>query len=312
LGNSKSVENFQIHEVHSNKGIFGTERHLIEKSPMKSLFRIRWLCLPADLFLNLPSWKAFLPCPLCRDRFPIMTNGACSVLSLEGYLSNGDYATTVSIAGPDGMSASILTLGARLLDLRTPSGRGLVLPLATIEKVEADCAYIGVVVGRTANRVRDGLLCIAGKSSRELERNEDSVNHIHGGQRGWDKRIYSVRSRGASWVELYLFSPEGDQGYPSALDVTVRYELRAGGQLCIDLKTCNVGSESTVTNMTVHPYFDLSGGYEVDDACTKLRAVFATRRQSGPDGRDRVGRVAAVRLSHATTDRQIDAGWWRV
>jgi aldose 1-epimerase len=117
-----------------------------------------------------------------------MSTGAATLISLEGYLSSGDYASTVVLVGPDGMSASILTLGARLLDLRTASGRRLVLPLFTLDEVEADGSYIGVAVGRTANRIRDGKLWIPGCTNHALECNENGVNHIHGGKRSWDKR----------------------------------------------------------------------------------------------------------------------------
>lgn len=178
---------------------------------------------------------------------------------VEGYTESGDYIRTVSLVGPDGMRASVLTLGGRLLDLRLPDGRCMVLPLRSVSAVEEDGAYIGVAVGRTANRIRSGRLRLGRAVSADLELNENDTNHIHGGRRAWDKRLFSVRARGVNWVELYLFSPDGDQGYPSDVEVRVRYELRGEGRLHIDLETRNVGSTDTITNMTVHPYFDLSG-----------------------------------------------------
>jgi aldose 1-epimerase len=180
------------------------------------------------------------------------------LVDIQGYTRRGDYVRTLQLRGPDGSTASVLTLGGRLLDLRTPAGRCLVLPLETVRDVEDDGAYVGVAVGRTANRIRGGCLRL-GATVPELERNENEVNHIHGGRHGWDKRLFSVRASGVNWVSLYLFSPEGDQGYPSAVGVEVRYELRRGGELRVDLTTHNVGDAETITNMTVHPYFDLSG-----------------------------------------------------
>lgn len=61
--------------------------------------------------------------------------------NLEGYTRSGDYIRTVSLIGPDGTTASILTLGGRLLDLRLPSGLSVALPLPTIRDVEDDGAY---------------------------------------------------------------------------------------------------------------------------------------------------------------------------
>lgn len=178
--------------------------------------------------------------------------------SVEGYTRRGDYVRTVRLVAPDGMTASVLTLGGRVVDLRMPSGRQLTLPLASVREVEDDGAYIGVAVGRTANRIRAGRLRL-GRTVSDLERNDNQVNHIHGGRHAWDKRLFSVRSRGPNWVQLYLFSPEGDQGYPSAVDVWVRYALDPGGALRVDLSTRNVGDVDTITNMTSHMYLDLSG-----------------------------------------------------
>jgi aldose 1-epimerase len=74
-----------------------------------------------------------------------------------------------------------------------------------------------------------------------------------------------------------MFSPDGDQGYPGAVDVTVRYELRAGGGLHVDLVTKNVGAVSTVTNMTLHPYFDLSGNGGVMEGAAMTWTMHAPR-----------------------------------
>lgn len=178
--------------------------------------------------------------------------------SIEGYTRRGDYVRTIQLLSGDDMTASVLTLGGRVVDLRLPSGRRLVLPLDSVRAVEDDGAYVGVAVGRTANRIRGGKLQL-GKSGSELERNDGEVNHIHGGKNAWDKRLFSVKGSGVNWVSLYLFSPEGDQGYPSAVDVEVRYELRSGGELRVDMTTRNVGDEVTITNMTSHLYMDLSG-----------------------------------------------------
>lgn len=178
-------------------------------------------------------------------------------LRLSGYTARGDFVRTVSLTSSDGSTASILTLGARILDLRLPSGRGLLLPFPSLSAVESDGAYVGVAVGRTANRIRGGRLDLA-RTFSDLQRNAGE-HHIHGGRHAWDKRLFSVRASGPDWVELFLFSPEGDQGYPSAVEVTVRYEMRAKGELSVKLETRNVGGEETITNMTSHLYVDLGG-----------------------------------------------------
>lgn len=174
-------------------------------------------------------------------------------IQISGHTSDGDYVKTIHLTGPDGMTASILTLGARLVDLRMPDGRPLVLALTSLNDVQSDDAYIGVVVGRTANRVRNGLLTADDRIATNsfLEKNENNVNHIHGGRRGWDKKIFSVRSQQPNEVHLVLHSPDYDQGYPSAVEVSVHYNLKGAGQFSVVLSTKNTGSAPTVTNMTV-------------------------------------------------------------
>lgn len=176
-------------------------------------------------------------------------------VDINGFTKDGDYVKTVHLEGADGMRASILTLGARLLDLRLSDGHPLALPFATLQEVEEDAAYVGVAVGRTANRIRGGML--RRRKDRDpavvLECNEAGRNHTHGGRRAWDKRLFAVRSASQSAVELFLYSPDGDQGYPSSVEVVVRYELTGRGEIAISLATTNVGTEQTLTNMTVCP-----------------------------------------------------------
>lgn len=176
---------------------------------------------------------------------------------ISGFTKGGDYAKTVHLRAADGMRASILTLGARLLDLRLADGRPLALSLATLDEVEADPAYVGVAVGRTANRIRAGTLRRNGDfADVALECNEGR-NHTHGGRRAWDKRLFAVTHLSQAAAELFLYSPDGDQGYPSSVEVTVRYELTGRGELVVSLVTRNVGFERTLTNMTVCAAFSL-------------------------------------------------------
>lgn len=175
---------------------------------------------------------------------------ATKLRNIEGFSKDGDFVHTVQITGPDGMKASVLTLGARLLDLRMPDGRPLTLSLDNLADIESDAAYIGSVVGRVCNRIRGGTFCI-GEEKTQLEKNCKDAHHIHGGRKAWDKRLFTVSKRSESSVELFLYSPDKDQGYPSAVEVYVTYKLRGDGELFISLQTTNVGTKPTITNMTV-------------------------------------------------------------
>lgn len=190
-----------------------------------------------------------------------------SITDIHGYSRNGDSVETIVLTDDDGMQASVLTLGARLVDLRTNDGTSVVVSHKSLRSVEDDDAYVGAVVGRVANRIAGGRLRIDDTHQVQLECNENGTNHVHGGPNAYDKRLYHVAARSANWVLMRMFSPNGDQRYPGAVEVHVRYELTGGGALRVDLSTRNVGETSTVTNLTLHPYFDLSGnGGRIKDA----------------------------------------------
>lgn len=181
-----------------------------------------------------------------------MSTTAHKPIDITGYTSDGDFVNTIHLTSSDGMTASILTYGARLIDLRLADGRPLTLSFPSLSEIEKDPAYVGVVVGRTANRIRDGRLRRDNAFPNvQLQRNENNRNHTHGGRRGWDKRLFAVREQSKSGVELFLFSPDGDQGYPSSVEVVVRYELTGNGRITVALTTTNVGRQLSVTNMTV-------------------------------------------------------------
>lgn len=159
---------------------------------------------------------------------------------------------TVHLRTPSGLTASILTLGARLIDLRLPDTRTPILSYQTLRQIQADAAYVAVAVGRVTNRIREARVlaypevdCVAALQSN------DGAHHIHGGVRGFDTRVFDVVQKAHAFVVLQLVSNHADQGYPSAVKVRVRYELRGEGDLSCQFVTENLGPHPTIANMTV-------------------------------------------------------------
>ena len=58
-------------------------------------------------------------------------------------------------------------------------------------------------------------------------------------------------------VVFELHSPDGDQGYPGAMNVRVTYELKEDNGLYISY--CAESDADTIWNMTNHAYFNLNG-----------------------------------------------------
>lgn len=179
-----------------------------------------------------------------------------------GTLADGRAVEAIVLSNSHGVSARILTYGATLQSMVGPDRQGrpadVVLGYDTAADYESRPNYFGVTVGRYANRIAGGRFTLDGQVY-QLPLN-DTTNSLHGGTVGFDKAIWRVtemRSGGAAFVTLALTSPDGDQGYPGDLDVTVTYSLDETGALTIEF-----GAETdrpTIVNMTNHAIFNLAG-----------------------------------------------------
>lgn len=172
-----------------------------------------------------------------------------------------------------GVAATLTTLGARLMSIQIPHPeRGKVdvlLGHPTPLAYASDPHYLGAIVGRCCNRIGDAEFRLNGVVY-ELAANEGR-NQLHGGQGGFHCQRWELKE-GANegQAELYLRSEDGDQGYPGALEVWVRYSLTADSCLRIDYRArCD---QDTVVNLTSHGYFNLAGSGDVSDHWVQIHA----------------------------------------
>jgi aldose 1-epimerase len=85
-------------------------------------------------------------------------------------------------------------------------------------------------------------------------------HHLHGGRRGWDKRVWSaepVEGPGGPSVRLTLESPDGEEGYPGTVTATTQYTLTDADELAIEMTATT--DRATIVNMVHHTYFNLRG-----------------------------------------------------
>ncbi|WP_288410083.1 aldose epimerase family protein [uncultured Sphingomonas sp.] len=179
-----------------------------------------------------------------------------------GKLPDGTAVEAVTLTGRNGVSARIMTLGATLQAFNAPDRNGKV---ADVTLGYDDAAsyitapnYWGQTIGRYANRIAGGKFTLDGKAY-QLTQN-DKANSLHGGTVGFDKRVWrivSVKDGPTASVTLALNSPNGDQGYPGTLDVTVTYALDDKGALTIDFDAKS--DAPTIVNLTNHALFDMGG-----------------------------------------------------
>ena len=176
---------------------------------------------------------------------------------------DGAAIETLTLTNGQGVTAKILTYGATLQSLMAPGKDGQSMDVLLGYDDAKDYAdhpnYFGVTVGRYANRIAGGKFSLDGKAY-QLPVNDNDVNSLHGGGKGFDKQVWkvvSIKSGPTAKAVLALTSPDGDAGYPGKLDVTVTYTLDESGNLGIafDAKT----DKPTIVNMTNHAIFNLAG-----------------------------------------------------
>lgn len=156
------------------------------------------------------------------------------------------------------LSCEILTYGGALRSLTVPDRQGgevdVLLGLPTLEDYLRQDKFLGALIGRYANRIGDSRFTLNGKEY-PLRAN-DGKNHLHGGPVGFDKQVWTVSEGDADFVTLTLHSPDGQEGYPGDLDVSVTYRLTEDS-IVLDYRATS--SADTLCNLTNHAYFNLSG-----------------------------------------------------
>ena len=157
------------------------------------------------------------------------------------------------------IEAEVMTLGAAVLSLRVPDRSGqmvdVVLGYETPADYERNGGYLGMLVGRYANRISGAAFSIDGKVYH-LGANE-GTKQLHGGPEGFSFQIFSVEVVGENAVAFRYTAPDGENGYPGNLSLTATYTLTEKG---LTLHYEAVCDQPTVCNITNHSYFNLNGG----------------------------------------------------
>ncbi len=168
------------------------------------------------------------------------------------------------------VKAEILNYGGIIRSL-TVGGVDVVCGFDDIESYLSDTSYQGAVIGRYANRISAGVFTLNGVRYA-LDKNEGGVNHLHGGKFGFDKRLWDAvpeeSSDGSKKLRLSLLSPDGEEGYPGNLSVSVVYILYEKMLLINYYAVCD---RDTPLNMTNHAYFNICGYGSGDIYSHKLK-----------------------------------------
>lgn len=185
-----------------------------------------------------------------------------------GETSDGAPVRAYQISG-GGLSARVIEWGAILQDLRLDGvDRPLTLGFPSMAGYLADGQHIGAIVGRVANRLSAGRFSVGGVAHLAT-RNIEGRDTLHGGARGWGRRLWRAAEADERRIVLRLDDPDEAEGFPGAVAAECAYEI-AGGALRITMNAR--ASAPTIVNATHHAYFNLSGAPSIDDHEIEVRA----------------------------------------
>lgn len=183
-----------------------------------------------------------------------------------GRTKDGVPVTCYTLENSSGMRVEVLDWGCVIRSIVVPDRNGVptdvVLGYDGLEGYESGSCFYGAFVGRYANRIKGAAFTLNGQTY-QLEKN-DGNNHLHG---VYCTSVFDAKAEDGALV-LRRTSPDGEEGYPGALDVEVRYILTDDNQLHLDYTALAHGD--TVVNFTNHSYFNLGGSGTVQDHYLQL------------------------------------------
>ncbi|MGL5695283.1 MAG: aldose epimerase family protein [Peptostreptococcaceae bacterium] len=182
-----------------------------------------------------------------------------SITKMEfGLTESSDKIYEFKLENKNGNYVTVLNYGATIREIvvsdENKNKVDVCLGYNSINEYEYNDGYLGAIVGRHANRIKDGMFKI-NESVYNVATN-DRGNHLHGGNKGFDKHIWEDEIKNDNLI-FTRESKHMEEGYPGNLKIEVEYEFNDDDELVINYKA--ISDEDTVVNLTNHAYFNLNG-----------------------------------------------------
>lgn len=173
---------------------------------------------------------------------------------------DGKAVDLFTLTGENGIGMKVTNMGARVVALCVPDAAGN--PVDVVQGYDnlddylnQTENYFGAAIGRYGNRIANAKFELNG-NEYQLN-NNDGVNHLHGGPKGYFDVVWEANQISDSKIIFTYLSPDGEEGYPGNLQVTMTYELTADNAFKIEYTATT--DQTTVCNLTHHSYFNLTG-----------------------------------------------------
>ena len=195
-----------------------------------------------------------------------------------GTLPDGTDVELLRLESPAGVIVEILTYGATIHRFLVPDADGgttnVTLGFPTLDDyVTHSDHYIGATVGRVANRIANSTFTLD-ERTHTVPAN-DPPHSLHGGTEGFSRCVWEVQldatRLGSASARLTYLSPDGEMGYPGALDVAGTFTLDESGALTVEYVAHT--DAPTVVNIANHTSWNLGGegsGTALDHVLTLL------------------------------------------
>ncbi|MCK4921933.1 MAG: galactose mutarotase [Bacteroidales bacterium] len=192
----------------------------------------------------------------------------------------GNSVDLYSLKNDNGLVIKITNYGGIITHIFHPDKNGnvddLVLGFDSLDEYLGEHPYFGAIIGRVANRIGNAVFNL-NNTEYKLVANND-INHLHGGLKGFDKKIWAATSyeeNDSVYLSLSYLSEDMEEGYPGNLNTKVIYSLNNSNELKIEY--FSETDNDTIINLTNHSYFNLNGGKsDIKNHSLKLKCNYYT------------------------------------
>ena len=159
------------------------------------------------------------------------------------------------------LTMQVTNYGGRVVALWAPDRKGnmddVTLGYDHIDKYLNNTGerYLGAVVGRCANRIAGGNI-VLDSVEYQIAKNEGE-NTLHGGELGTDRVVWDVVSANDTAIVMHVVLPDGQDGFPGNLDITMTYTLTKDNAFRVDYRATT--DKTTLCNLSHHSFFNLLG-----------------------------------------------------